>query len=117
MHLHHLISLCFFFNATATTEIYTLSLHDALPISASSILPLPLEPASPTTSPPRTVRSAFSYASEVRPCAVSTTGAPAAAAARTYLLSCSATDSPAIASTSAARGRSATGAVVIQRAS
>src|SRR6266702_7095966 len=24
--------LCFFFNATATTEIYTLSLHDALPI-------------------------------------------------------------------------------------
>src|SRR5438094_9548497 len=27
-------SLCFFFyNATATTEIYTLSLHDALPIS------------------------------------------------------------------------------------
>src|SRR6266511_6268050 len=26
----------FFFNATATTEIYTLSLHDALPISAST---------------------------------------------------------------------------------
>ena len=26
-------SLCFFFNDTATTEIYTLSLHDALPIS------------------------------------------------------------------------------------
>src|SRR5438876_4437285 len=26
-------SLVFFFNATATTEIYTLSLHDALPIS------------------------------------------------------------------------------------
>src|SRR5438874_3527420 len=25
-------SLSFFFNATATTEIYTLSLHDALPI-------------------------------------------------------------------------------------
>src|SRR5688572_32424549 len=25
--------LCFFFNAAATTEIYTLSLHDALPIS------------------------------------------------------------------------------------
>src|SRR5688572_31892217 len=24
--------LCFFFNDTATTEIYTLSLHDALPI-------------------------------------------------------------------------------------
>src|SRR3989442_3536345 len=27
------ISLFFFFNDTATTEIYTLSLHDALPIS------------------------------------------------------------------------------------
>src|SRR6202012_6302580 len=27
---------CFFFNDTATTEIYTLSLHDALPISARS---------------------------------------------------------------------------------
>src|SRR5438874_10318961 len=25
---------CFFFNYTATTEIYTLSLHDALPISS-----------------------------------------------------------------------------------
>src|SRR5262245_63711386 len=25
----------FFFNATATTELYTLSLHDALPISSS----------------------------------------------------------------------------------
>src|SRR5258708_16438956 len=29
----HVFSL-FFFNDTATTEIYTLSLHDALPISA-----------------------------------------------------------------------------------
>src|SRR2546430_7361971 len=27
---------CFFFNDTATTEIYTLSLHDALPISVPS---------------------------------------------------------------------------------
>src|SRR5258708_19127039 len=27
------ISIVFFFNDTATTEIYTLSLHDALPIS------------------------------------------------------------------------------------
>src|SRR5438874_11559383 len=32
--LHFLsLSLFFFFNDTATTEIYTLSLHDALPIS------------------------------------------------------------------------------------
>src|SRR3712207_9077698 len=29
-----LFRLYFFFNDTATTEIYTLSLHDALPISA-----------------------------------------------------------------------------------
>src|SRR2546429_5398213 len=27
----------FFFNDTATTEIYTLSLHDALPISAAAV--------------------------------------------------------------------------------
>src|SRR2546422_8541128 len=34
MHLRHVASsaLFFFFNDTATTEIYTLSLHDALPI-------------------------------------------------------------------------------------
>src|SRR3989339_2283998 len=31
-----LISPSFFFNDTATTEIYTLSLHDALPISQPS---------------------------------------------------------------------------------
>src|SRR5260221_5265497 len=32
------MSLFFFFNDTATTEIYTLSLHDALPISGKSTL-------------------------------------------------------------------------------
>src|SRR5437773_11411828 len=44
----HIVSSCllllllfffFFFNDTATTEIYTLSLHDALPISFSTIDP------------------------------------------------------------------------------
>src|SRR2546429_6176014 len=40
----------FFFNDTATTEIYTLSLHDALPISAAAMQRLhtelvPQEPA------------------------------------------------------------------------
>src|SRR5256885_16830847 len=30
---HSLLTIFFFFNDTATTEIYTLSLHDALPIS------------------------------------------------------------------------------------
>src|SRR2546426_11269059 len=31
------ISFFFFFNDTATTEIYTLSLHDALPISTAGV--------------------------------------------------------------------------------
>src|SRR5256885_11895545 len=34
------ISSFFFFNDTATTEIYTLSLHDALPISQRLVRPL-----------------------------------------------------------------------------
>src|SRR3712207_9016229 len=33
--MHIQIDIFFFFNDTATTEIYTLSLHDALPISAA----------------------------------------------------------------------------------
>src|SRR5689334_24660689 len=36
-HMTHLMS--FFFNDTATTDIYTLSLHDALPISSGGIRP------------------------------------------------------------------------------
>src|SRR2546429_6945162 len=36
--------LFFFFNDTATTEIYTLSLHDALPICARSRRAGPLSP-------------------------------------------------------------------------
>src|SRR5215204_7211048 len=45
----------FFFNDTATTEIYTLSLHDALPISAT---PMPVGPASiSSTSAPASTRS------------------------------------------------------------
>src|SRR5438874_13295431 len=37
-HIHHLLLFIFFFffNDTATTEIYTLSLHDALPISCTN---------------------------------------------------------------------------------
>src|SRR2546426_2318727 len=42
----YLIPLLFFFNDTATTEIYTLSLHDALPIST-------VLPAHRAQSPPR----------------------------------------------------------------
>src|SRR5260370_35004681 len=33
--MSHMSIILFFFNDTATTEIYTLSLHDALPIFAS----------------------------------------------------------------------------------
>src|SRR5258705_9132573 len=44
----------FFFNDTATTEIYTLSLHDALPISRFRSSPLPAKGrANPRRSPPR----------------------------------------------------------------
>src|SRR3712207_8363453 len=39
-------SYFFFFNDTATTEIYTLSLHDALPISLCRAHPPPAERAS-----------------------------------------------------------------------
>src|SRR3981189_1299048 len=35
--LVYCFSFFFFFNDTATTEIYTLSLHDALPISTSAV--------------------------------------------------------------------------------
>src|SRR2546430_16998044 len=41
--------LFFFFNDTATTEIYTLSLHDALPISTAT-------PAAVAEAPARKVR-------------------------------------------------------------
>src|SRR2546423_11525431 len=37
MHLQSIIFFFFFFNDTATTEIYTLSLHDALPIYRRSV--------------------------------------------------------------------------------
>src|SRR5438105_14145236 len=37
--LSYPLSLLFFFNHTAPTQIYTLSLHDALPISSLSGLP------------------------------------------------------------------------------
>src|SRR3954467_16010201 len=41
-HTYVCVLICFFFfNDTATTEIYTLSLHDALPICQSLITALP----------------------------------------------------------------------------
>src|SRR5688572_31679014 len=43
----YILLLCsfFFFNDTATTEIYTLSLHDALPISVADIAPRESSPS------------------------------------------------------------------------
>src|SRR3712207_9017071 len=38
--------MIFFFNDTATTEIYTLSLHDALPISGNTVV---IHPSSTTS--------------------------------------------------------------------
>src|SRR2546430_17708583 len=49
---HPTFVIFFFFNDTATTEIYTLSLHDALPISAS-----PNRVGSPPFRPKRRLRN------------------------------------------------------------
>src|SRR2546421_6741288 len=55
------ISFFFFFNDTATTEIYTLSLHDALPIFISRAAgTMPLAITADTASP--AVRSALKSA-------------------------------------------------------
>src|SRR5258706_3613958 len=50
--MHHMLysSLLFFFNDTATTEIYTLSLHDALPILACAPVSTPTQTQTMTTS-------------------------------------------------------------------
>src|SRR3712207_6876626 len=58
MHLLCYIAF-FFFNDTATTEIYTLSLHDALPIFGSAAL----------SRPSRLTRSAMPSPSSPRPAA------------------------------------------------
>src|SRR4051812_50009861 len=50
----HLLYNFFFFNDTATTEIYTLSLHDALPISSSSS---PARATPRASSPSKTSRT------------------------------------------------------------
>src|SRR3712207_9400972 len=42
----------FFFNDTATTEIYTLSLHDALPIYMRGLLGWGTDTPTPTAQPP-----------------------------------------------------------------
>src|SRR5258706_2047470 len=55
--------LFFFFNDTATTEIYTLSLHDALPISPGTLTPSSYPTAlTPPSSPTREAGPAFAAA-------------------------------------------------------
>src|SRR2546425_13125166 len=67
-----LYSFFFFFNDTATTEIYTLSLHDALPISTASGSmsctrrhctrpPARAPPPAPTRPPPASRWPTYSY--------------------------------------------------------
>src|SRR5260370_28841940 len=60
------LKVLFFFNDTATTEIYTLSLHDALPISdRRKVFAVPFTAARPTVAPgfaPVEVGSAASMA-------------------------------------------------------
>src|SRR5690242_20828393 len=62
--LFSLYILChfFFFHDPATTEIYTLSLHDALPISSGGWMPFggTSSPTSPTSSRRRSPSSADS---------------------------------------------------------
>src|SRR6266496_1166839 len=99
----------FFFNHTATTEIYTLSLHDALPICCASSSPrcaptptstasscyAPATRASPPPTSPRAIRAstkpneAGGTSSPPSTCAPSTTAARTASAP-----TCSCTGSP-----------------------
>src|SRR5258706_8756813 len=60
---HHQSFSFFFFNDTATTEIYTLSLHDALPISCPTSAPCkrwyrPAPSARPSPARPRPAMAA-----------------------------------------------------------
>src|SRR5260370_8213422 len=71
MHLPLLQSYFFFFNDTATTEIYTLSLHDALPISTSfqivaqistpTVGTTPTQQTSSLSNPLNTTRPALAF--------------------------------------------------------
>src|SRR2546428_6235562 len=57
-----LIFFFFFFNDTATTEIYTLSLHDALPIFTCDLLRVPLKiTIKPVYCPPNCVNLVLAF--------------------------------------------------------
>src|SRR5258708_10544728 len=64
-----MISLCrksafFFFNDTATTEIYTLSLHDALPICIETLGGVMTKLIEKNTTIPKTEKQTFSTADD-----------------------------------------------------
>src|SRR5277367_7164389 len=60
-------SPCFFFNDTATTEIYTLSLHDALPICPTISVPAGPQSASHSSlAPPRQPVRSEEHTSELQ---------------------------------------------------
>src|SRR3712207_7056151 len=61
--MRNVISYFFFFNDTATTEIYTLSLHDALPISPDAVRCASIQDSQPrarASSPVAAATSAYS---------------------------------------------------------
>src|SRR2546430_11228560 len=59
-------SLFFFFNDTATTEIYTLSLHDALPISDRARVDVPARIQIPVRPPPQRDQRSEEHTSELQ---------------------------------------------------
>src|SRR5256885_14158624 len=82
-----LMSLLFFFNDTATTEIYTLSLHDALPISGAWAIPPWRATRSPATRAatgwrPGTRSARGGYSARRRPCRVSRAASAASSLTR-----------------------------------
>src|SRR5258707_7476507 len=59
--------LFLFFNDTATTEIYTLSLHDALPIFLHAFAPTRTRPQQPSASPvPSQISRSEEHTSELQ---------------------------------------------------
>src|SRR6267142_7293606 len=58
--------LFFFFNDTATTEIYTLSLHDALPICAAGASRLPAFPLFKALKQPAWQRRSEEHTSQLQ---------------------------------------------------
>src|SRR6266481_2351523 len=61
---------CFFFNDTATTEIYTLSLHDALPIAANGDVVIKKRPTRVVSLSPSATEDLFAVGADAQVVAV-----------------------------------------------